>query len=92
MEIRCKMGFGGRSRRVMVGECVGGGMTATKGAQGVEVGDGVACGVIKINENFFSIFVPSADIFCVWLEGFFAVAAFVVAGGAMEAEVDKWTI
>ncbi len=62
------------------------------GPEGVEVGDGVAGGIIKINKNFFSFFLPMADPFCVGLQRFFAVTAFVVPGGAVEAEVDEWTI
>ena len=90
---------GGRGGRVVAGGRVyplvggrGGRVDAAKSPQGVEIGDGLAGGIIKIYENLFSFFVPSADPVCVWLQGFFAVAAFVVAGGAVEAEVGEGTV
>ena len=90
MDIRCEVGGGGETGiRGVVGVD---GRGDTHGPEGDEVGDGVAGGIIKINKNFFSFFLPSADIVCVWLQGFLAVAAFVVSGGAVKAKVDEWTI
>jgi len=79
MDIHCEVGSGSR-------------LAAAKVSQGVEVGDGVAGCIIKIHENFFSFFVPSVEFVCVWLEGFFAVAAFIVAGGAVETEIGERTV
>lgn len=76
MDIRCeaggirRVGVGGGAVRMMIGRArrmrVGGGAArigvSAHSAEGIEVGDGVAGGIIKINKNFFSFFVPAADL------------------------------